>query len=194
MSHQKQLLRRFSAIATLTSLSMLMLVLPVAVAFAADNTATGNIAGIDADLNDSNTITLTTTTLALVKAAFLADGTPVTTGSSLAKGTVVKFLIYIDNSTAAQVDSVNVSDTLAAAFGYQAGTIKVDSSVNTGANAATIFTAVNGSGTSITDAVSGVDVGGITGATISAGTTGGNAMLSIPIGKVWAMLYTVKMQ
>src|SRR5262249_49677957 len=96
---------------------------PPQMALAATNTAVGNIAGVDADLNDSNTITLTTTTLSLVKAAFLSDGTPISSGATLAKGTVVKFLIYMDNTTPTPVDSVNVSDALAATFAYQAGTL-----------------------------------------------------------------------
>lgn len=160
---------------------------------AADNTATGDIAGVDADLGNSNTFTLNSTMLALVKAAFLNDGTPLASGTTLARGTIVKFLLYIDNTTTVAVDSVNVSDPLAAAFAYQAGSIKVDASQNTGATAAAIYAAVDGTAP-ITDAISGADVAGISGSTISAGLSAGNAMVSVPAGKVWSMLFTVKMQ
>lgn len=165
----------------------------VPVAHAADNQATGDVAGVDADLGNSNTFTLNSTTLALVKAAFLNDGTPLASGTTLARGTVVQFLIYIDNSTTVPVDSINVVDVLAAGFAYQAGSIKVDASQNTGATAAAIYAAVNATAP-VTDAISGADVAGINAATISAGQSAGNAMLSIPATRVWSMLFTVKMQ
>jgi hypothetical protein len=177
----------------IAAITMLQLLFVPLLATAATNQATGSIAGDATALTGSNTVTLTTTTLALLKQAFLADGTPVTTGSTLAKGTVVKFLIYLDNTTATAVDSVNVSDVLAATFGYQAGTIKVDASQNTGATAANIYTAVNAAA-ALTDVVSAADVAGIAGSTISAGQTAGNAKVLVPASKVWAMLFTVKMQ
>lgn len=174
-------------------IAALPLVFAASMALAATNQGTGSIASDATALNASNTITLTTTTMSLVKAAFLSDGSPVTTGSALAKGTAVKFLLYIDNTTAAPVDSVNVSDVLAAAFGYQSGTIKVDASQNTGATMAAIYAAANAA-SALTDLVSAADVAGINGATISAGQNAGNAKVLIPTGKVWAMLFTVKMQ
>ena len=185
--------RRSIASRMLVGLTAILLVVSPTISLAATNTATGTVAGVASTLTDSNILTLTTTTLGLTKAAFLADGTPITTGSALAKGTTVKFLIYIDNTTAAAVDSVNVSDVLAATFGYQAGTIKVDASQNTGATAANIYTAANAAA-ALTDAVSAADVAGITGSTISAGFAAGNANLVVPVGKVWAMLFTVQVQ
>jgi hypothetical protein len=166
-----------------------------AISLAATNQATGNIAGDATALSGSNTITLTTTTLNLVKAAFLANGTQVASGSSLAKGTVVKFLLYIDNTTSAAADSVNVTDVLAATFAYQAGTIKADTSQATGAAVAAIYTAANAAAT-LTDAVSAADLAGYTAGTttISAGQTAGNAKVIVPAGKVWALLFTTKMQ
>lgn len=166
---------------------------PVTGVMAADNTATGDIAGVDLDLDDSNTFVLNTQTLALVKAAFLADGTPLTSGATLARGTVVKFMIYLDNPTAVPVDSVNVLDPLAGAFAYELGTIKVDTSQVAGASVANIYNAVNAT-SAITDAVSGVDIAGISGNTVSAGDGAGNATLSVPANRVWSMLFTVKMQ
>ena len=175
------------------SVTLGLVALSVGGAMAADNTATGDIAGVNADLDNSNTFVLNTTTLALVKAAFLADGTPLTSGATLPRGTVVKFMIYLDNSTAVPVDSVNVLDPLAGGFAYETGTIKVDTSRVSGSSVADIYNAVNAT-TAITDAVSGADVAGINIATVSAGDGAGNAMLSVPANRVWSMLFTVKMQ
>ena len=161
----------------------------VSLAHAADNQATGDIGGVAGDLQDSNVFTLNTTLLALVKAAFLADGTQLSNNDTVPSGTLVKFLIYVDNTTALAVDDVNVVDDLVG-FTYQAGTLKVDNSVATGATEAAIYAAVNGA-TALDDAVDGVDVAGISGTTISAGSGTGNAQLDIQGDRVWAMLFTV---
>jgi hypothetical protein len=162
-------------------------------AYAADNHATGDIAGTPGTLGTSNTFTINSTLLSLVKAAFLVDGTPVASGSTIPKGTLVKFMIYLDNTTAVPVDSLNVSDALDALFAYQSGTLKVDDSQNSGAAVAAIFAAANGAA-SLTDAVSNADVAGISGSTVSAGSGSGNALVTVPASKVWAMLFTVKIQ
>ena len=140
--------------------------------FAADNQASGDIAGNAANLGNSNLFTINTSQLSLVKAAFLTDGTPIASGTTVAKGTPVKFLIYMDNTTAVPVDSVNVQDVLAAQFVYQPGTIRVSNTVNTGAAVAAIYA----------------------GTTISAGASTGNGLVTVPASKVWAMLFTVKVQ
>lgn len=160
---------------------------------AADNTATGNIAGVAGSLGNSNVFTINSSTLALAKTAFLVNGTPLTSGTTLARGTLARFMVYVDNSTGAAADSVNVQDALAAAFAYQPGTIKVDSSQATGSTTAAIYAAVNAT-TPLSDAVSGSDVAGINGSTISAGGAAGNAVVTIPAGRVWAMLFTVRVQ
>ena len=160
---------------------------------AADNTATGDIAGGANTLTNSNTFTINTTTLALVKAAFLADGTPLASGASVPKGSLVKFLIYIDNNTTVPADSINVADPLAAQFTYQPGTLKVDVSQASGATAAAIYAAVN-AGSALTDAVTAADVVGVTGSTVSAGLSAGNSNVAIPANRVWAVLFSVKVQ
>ncbi len=162
-------------------------------AFAADNQATGDIAGNPANLGNSNVFTLNSTQLTLVKAAFLTDGTPIASGTSVARGTPVKFMIYMDNTTSVPVDSVNVQDVLNAAFVYQPATIRVNAAVNTGSTVAAIYAAVNAA-VPLTDAISNADVAGINGATISAGSGTGNAVVTVPASKVWAMLFTVKVQ
>lgn len=170
-----------------------LVVLCATPAMAADNTATGDIAGGASTVTNSNTFTINSTTLALVKAAFLADGTPLASGTSVPRGSLVKFMIYLDNSTIVPTDSLNVSDVLAAQFAYQAGTLKVDNSQATGATAAAIYAAVNATA-AVTDAVSGADVAGISGSTISAGLVAGNAIVNVPAQRVFAVLFSVKVQ
>jgi uncharacterized repeat protein (TIGR01451 family) len=169
---------------------------------AATNTASGDIAGVAADLGNSNTFTLNAQALALIKRAFLTDGTPITSGATLPRGTTVRFMIYVNNNTAFAVNDMSVQDVLAANFVYQPGTIKVDNSVNncaavacTGAEEAAIYTAVNGAAAK-TDAVD-PDVVSYTGGstTIDAGNqTVANGQLNVSANKVWAVLFTVVMQ
>jgi hypothetical protein len=156
---------------------------------AADNQATGDVAGNGGDLTDSNIFTINTLTLALVKAAFLTDGTQLSTGDTLASGTEVEFLIYIDNPTVAAVDSVNAVDDLVG-FTYVPGTIRVDDTQDTGAGEAALYAAVSVQAP-LDDGVDGTDVAGISGTTVSAGHGTGNAVLTVPGQKVWAMLFRV---
>jgi len=158
---------------------------------AADNTATGDVAGVDADLTDSNTFTLNTTTLALVKTAF-RNGTELASGAVLPRGTLVQFMIYVDNSTAFQVFDVNVSDVLDPAFVYQAGTIRVDNTAATGSASAAIFAAVSAAAP-VTDG-NDVDPAGIAGTTITAGSAGGNGQVDIAANAVYAVLFDVIVQ
>lgn len=164
---------------------------PGGAARAADNQATGNVAGLAASLTSSNIFQINSATLALTKTAFLTDGTELTTGVTLPRGTVVKFMIFINNTTAVAADSVNVADVLNAAFAYQANSIKVDSSQTDVATHAAIYAAVNATA-ALTDAVGVGDVAGITGTTISAGQSAGNAKVLVPGNKTWAMLFTAK--
>ena len=177
--------------ATFVAVAMAFVLAPHA--FAADNQAVGDIAGNPANLGNSNIFTINSAQLSLVKTAFLTDGTPIASGTTVAKGTPVKFLIYMDNTTAVPVDSVNVLDALNAAFVYQPGTLRISNAVNTGATAAAIFAAVNVA-PALNDAVDNVDAAGITGTTISAGATAGNQLVTVPASKVWAVLFTVKVQ
>jgi len=160
---------------------------------AADNDATGDVAGDTNDLTDSNVFSLNTTVLALVKTAFLTNGTQLTSGDDLPQGTLVQFLVYVDNSTGVVVSNVNMQDVLDATFGYQATTIKVDNSQATGATEANIYAAVNATA-ALDDGVDGTDVAGIAGATVSAGSGAGNVQVDVAANSVWAILFTVQMQ
>jgi hypothetical protein len=189
--------RSFRRIATPIAAALLAALVSIGSAplptYAANNQATGDIAGNAANLGASNLFTINSTQLALVKAAFLTDGTPIASGATVAKGTPVKFMIYLDNTTAVPVDSVNVQDALNAAFVYQPGTIRISNTVNTGAAVAAIFAATDVAPL-LSDAVSNADVAGISGTTISAGDGTGNGVVTVPASKVWAVLFTVKVQ
>jgi hypothetical protein len=160
---------------------------------AADNTATGDIAGDDADLTDSNTFTILTTTLEIVKTAFLTDGTQLASGASLPVGTRVEFMVYVDNPTGAMVEDVNVEDVLEPAFRYEPGTLRVVDTVPTGASESAIHAAASVAAP-LSDAIGASDVAGISGSTINAGAGSGNARIDIPGGAVWALVFTVTMQ
>ncbi len=171
---------------------MVVVVMSPAVTHAATNQGTGDIAGVGGDLTDSNVFNLSATTLAVVKTAFLTDGTELSDSDTVASGTLVQFMIFIDNTTDAAVADVSVSDILNVAFTYQTGTIKVDNSVATGGSNAAIYAAVDAVG-ALTDAVDG-DAASITGTTIDAGNENvANSTVSIAANTVWAILFTVQM-
>lgn len=170
-----------------------------ATALGADNTGTGDIAGTAGDLTNSNTFTLNAQTLAMVKTAFLSDGTALTSGSNLPKGTLVKFMIYVNNNTPVSASDLSVQDVLDAAFTYQTTSIRVDNTstcaltVCTGPEEAAIFTNISGN-TPLTDGA-GDDVVDENAGTINAGNQneGTNSQLDILANKVWAILFDVKM-
>jgi len=161
-------------------------------AMAADNIGTGDIAGDSASLNSSNTFSLFTTVMSLNKTAFLANGTRLVSGATLPRGTEVRFVIYIDNTTAVGMSDVSIQDVLDPAFAYQAGTLQVDNSSATGATPTQIYTAVN-AGAAALDPVD-ADVASAVGVTITAGTTGGNGQVDIAPSSVWAILFRALMQ
>jgi hypothetical protein len=111
----------------------------------------------------------------------------------------VKFLLYINNSGGLVAD-VSLQDVLDPVFAYVPGTIEYDNSVAncaaatcTMAEEAAIFAAAD-SGTVGTDAVDG-DVVSFTGVTVDIGNSSvANTQLDIAAGKVWAVLFTMRMQ
>ena len=119
---KRQFGKTLQRIAALT-LGVFLILSPVAQA--ADNTGIGDVAGVGADLVDSNTFTLTASTPTLFKAAFLtSDNTALTSGDTLPAGTSVDFLIYLNNEADTAIDDVTIQDTLVG-FTYVAGTIRV---------------------------------------------------------------------
>ena len=132
--------------------------------------------------------------LVLIKQAFLAsDGSPISNSSTLPRGTVFKFLIYTDNTGPARSD-VSIQDVLDPAFAYQSSSMMFTNSVPTGATVGAIYTAVN-AGTPVTDAISD-DVGSVVGMTIDVGNSVvlTNTQLDIAANRIWALLFTVRMQ
>jgi hypothetical protein len=95
------------------------------VAEAATNTGTGDVAGVDAALVDSNVFTLNSSNPTLVKVAYLAGGgAALTSGDAVPAGTSVDFLIYLNNEADVDIDDVTIQDALTG-FTYTAGTIRV---------------------------------------------------------------------
>jgi uncharacterized repeat protein (TIGR01451 family) len=163
-------------------------------AMAAPNQGTGDVGGIDADITNSNIFSLSSTTLSLTKTAFLADGTQLNTGDTLARGTEVRFVIYIDNTTTFPLNDVSVQDVLDPAFLYIGGSMKVDNTIASLASEAVIYSTVNNLGTVITDGPDG-DVGSFAGVTIDAGNqNAANSTLDIAGSSVWAILFRALMQ
>ncbi len=170
---------------------------------AADNTGTGDVAGDSASLADSNTFSLNSTGagLTLVKTAFLADGTPLTSGSTLPTGTLVKFMIYVNNQSSIAINDVSIQDVLDPLFLYQAGTIKVDNSVAncaaaacTPAEQAAIFAAADASA-ALTDGVDGDGASFTAGTTVDVGNENqANAQVDVAANTVLALVFTVQMQ
>jgi hypothetical protein len=142
--------------------------------------------------------------LTLVKRAFLTDGTAITGGLTLPKGTPFKFLLYIDNAGAGAND-ITVQDVLATAFQYQASTIKVDDTLVSATvcpggicDEEAIFAQVDGSGTALGDGDLDGDVASYSAGSSTVdfgnGNNANNASLNMAADRVWAAIFTIKMQ
>ena len=181
-------------IAALT-LGIFLILSPVAQA--ADNTGIGDVAGVGADLVDSNTFTLTASTPTLVKAAFLtSDNTALTSGDTLPAGTSIDFLIYINNEADVDIVDVGILDTLVG-FTYVGGSLHV---LNTTAECAltacdaaeelAIYNAARVAGAK-SDAINDDEASSV-GGTIEVGnnTTAGNTQQDAVANTVLALVFT----
>ena len=163
-------------------------------AMAAPNQGTGDIGGIDADLTNSNIFSLSSATMALNKMAFLADGTPLTSGDTLPRGTEVRFVIYVDNTTTFPLTDVSIQDVLDPAFGYITGSMKASNAISTGALPAIIYSTVNAVAGTLSDAVD-TDVASYAALTIDAGNqNAANSTVNVNPSSVWAILFRALMQ
>ena len=134
-----------------------------------------------------------------MKRAFRLDGTPIPNGTVVAKGALVKFVLYVNNP-GPPVPDMSLRDVLDPGFAYLGGTLKTDNSqaacatgTCSGVEEAAIYTAVNG-GAAATDALDG-DVASRSGATIDVGNqNAANAALNLAAGKVFGVMFTVRMQ
>ena len=195
---KRQIVRKLQHIAALM-LGVFLILSPVAQA--ADNTGTGDVAGDPAALADSNIFQLFGTALGLAKAAFLTvGGTQLTSGATLPTGTLVDFMIYVDNKASVVVTDTSIQDVLDPLFLYQAGTIRFDNTHINCVGAAcipaeevTIYTAALG-GTVVSDAVDGPDVGSFAGVTVDVGdeVIAGNGQLDAAANRVLAVIFTVQ--
>ena len=163
-------------------------------AMAADNQGTGDVAGVPGSLNSSNIFSLIPTSMSLYKMAFLNDGTELTSGDTLPRGTEVKFVIYIDNTTAVGMSDVSIQDVLDPAFAYQLSSMLYTNSLPSGATTAQIYAAVN-AGTPATDPIND-DVASAVGVTIDVGNgvVPGNDPVDVAPTSVWAILFRALMQ
>lgn len=172
---------------------------------AATNTALGSIAGISADLSNSNDVILNSQTLALVKKAFLTDGTALLGDGTetLPRGTQVRFLIYVNNATLFDIADVRVSDQLTG-FAFVSGGLFHEANVLNACGAAictpgeeaALLTTITGNalnqrgeGTADADSMS-YDTPTTT---VSAGQTA-NAAITANADSAWGMVFEATIQ
>ena len=171
------------------------------VAQAANNQGTGDVAGVGADLTDSNVFILSSTGsgLVLVKTAFLtSSGTQLTSSDTVPAGTSVDFMIYINNESSVAISDVSIQDVLDPAFTYQSPSIKIDNSVaDCGVSCdtteeAAIYAAAIATGV-LSDAAAAGDAASFAALTVDAGNSvvGANDQLNIAANTVLALVFTV---
>lgn len=163
-------------------------------AHAATNQAT-DPGGGSVSLTGSGNVTISTTALQLTKqvwvggACYASQPAQVACNSSATTvvvpvNTIVKFLIYVQNTSQITLSDVRFQDLLddsATGFTYQAGTIKSDASQTAVATAANIYTAAI-AGTVQTDVV---DTGGSNVVSITdANVEGGGKLERLTVGAV----------
>jgi len=160
---------------------------------AADNIGTGDIGGDSGSLNSSNTFSLFTTTLSLTKMAFLANGTALANSTILPRGTEVRFVVYVDNTTTFPLSDVSVQDVLDPAFVYQTGSM-MTATLAAGSLPADIYsTIINGAGT-LTDGTAD-DIASYASSTIDVGNqNAANTTLDVPGSSVWAIMFRTLIQ
>ena len=159
---------------------------------AADNIGTGDIGGDNASLNSSNTFSLFTTTLSLNKVAFLANGSAIANSSVLPRGTEVRFVVYVDNTTTFPLNDVSIQDVLDPVFAYQAGSMQT-TVMAAGSLPAVIYSNVNAAAT-VSDAVDG-NIASYASSTIDVGNqNAANSTLDVPGSSLWAIMFRTLMQ
>jgi uncharacterized repeat protein (TIGR01451 family) len=139
--------------------------------------------------------------ITVVKRAFRADGTPLASGATAPKGSIVRFLLYVNNRGDA-VSDASIQDALDPGFEYLPGTLRVDNSLAAcpgdacdTAEEAAIYAAVAAQAPR-TDAVDG-DVASYSAAPrrVDAGNVNvANAQLNLDANRVWAMLIDVRVR
>lgn len=182
-------------VGVLAALAITAVMLVSGPAMAADNQGTGDIGGDSASLNSSNVFSLFTTTMSLNKTAFLNDGTKLTSGATLPRGTEINFVIYINNTTAFGMSDISIQDVLDTTFAYQAGTMKADNTLASTGSETLIFNTVSAVAATFTDAIND-DQASAVGVTINVGNSvvTGNAQVDVAPNSVWSFLFKALMQ
>ncbi len=135
----------------------------------------------------------------IVKRAFDLNNIPIPTGAVIAKGAVVKWLLYVSNAGPI-VPDVSLRDVLDPGFAYVPGTLRVTNAPSLCATGTCtsgeedVILAAALAGTAGTDAVDG-DVVSRSGTTVYVGNqNAANAQLDIAANRIYAVVFTVRMQ
>ena len=170
------------------------------VAQAADNTGTGDVAGVPGDLTNSSIFQLFRSSPTLVKTAFLAGGgAALTSGDVLPAGTSIDFLIYLVNEADVAILDVSIQDALTG-FTYTPGTIRVlnttlssvcaDPTLCTAGEEVTIYDDVRGTGP-LLDTVELGDAASFIGTQVDVGDqVQTNAQQDVSAGTILAVVFT----
>jgi uncharacterized repeat protein (TIGR01451 family) len=174
------------------------------VAQAENNQGTGDVNGDTNALIDSNIFVLSSTAaLTLVKTAFLtSDGTQLTSGATVPAGTMVDFMIYVNNTGSVTINDTSIQDVLDPLFAYQAGTIRIDNTQTCAAAACTLgeeatiygVTAAAGAGTDAAAAGDSVSYNGADTIDVGNGSEAANDQQNAAAGNVLAVVFTVQVQ
>ncbi len=172
------------------------------VAQAADNTGTGDVAGVPGDLTNSSVFQLFTSSPTLVKTAFLAGGgAALTSGDVLPAGTSIDFLIYLVNEADVAILDVSIQDALAG-FTYTPTTIRVlnttlssvctDPTACTAGQEVTIYNDVRAE-TPLLDTATGADTASFIGTQLDVGAEvqTANAVQDVAADTILAVVFTV---
>ena len=172
-------------------------------AHAEDNIGTGDVAGDTDGLLDSVAFVLNSTgALQLFKSAYLTiGGARLTSGDTLPVGTLVDFIIYVNNTGSVQINDTSIQDILDPLFAYQLGSIRVDNSQTCVAAVCdpgevdTIYGVVSALGAgSDTPDLDTVSYDGTNTIDVGDGSETGNAPQNAAAGVVLAVVFTVQVQ
>ncbi len=184
---------------------ILLLVAGMPIVMAATNDAANSVGG-GTTLTDSGNVTVTASTLALVKQVYDTSGnclasSPADAGCNTSAtavvvpaGTALRFMIFVRNDTDLALPDIRFTDALdetGTGFTFTAASMKYVDTPTDVETIANIYTAVDG-GTGQTDALGGPDdfmskVGG----TIAVGAVTGQASttVNVPARKTFAMIF-----
>lgn len=134
----------------------------------------------------------------IVKKAFTESGVPIAPGTTLPAGTRVKYLLYVNNSSALILDA-NLQDVLNPGFSYVLESMTFDNTEGectlpdcSTTEESAIYTAADG-GTTGSDTEDTDEVNYDSGILNAGSGNASNAQLDLLANKVWAVVFTVRM-